>query len=58
MRNVQEVGFLTEFSSFDPFFQFQMDEMSGDRAALVGKSKSGKSKKREPGMENPLYGSS
>ena len=40
------------------FFQFQMDEMSGDRAALVGKSKSGKSKKREPGMENPLYGSS
>ena len=35
-----------------------MDEMSGDRAALVGKAKAGKSKKREPGMENPLYGSS
>ena len=26
--------------------------------ALVGKAKAGKSKKREPGMENPLYGSS
>merc|ERR1712192_76925 len=38
--------------------EFQMDEISGDRTALVGKAKTGKSKKREPGMENPLYGSS
>ena len=57
VRNVQEV-FSKSFTADELFFQFQMDEMGGDRTALVGKTKSGKKKKREPGMENPLYGSS
>ena len=51
-------SFLNPLQRMNFFFQFQMDEMGGDRTALVGKTKSGKKKKREPGMENPLYGSS
>ena len=61
VRNVQEVfflSFLQQYNWINFLFQFQMDEMGGDRTALVGKTKSGKKKKREPGMENPLYGSS
>ena len=65
VRNVQEVPpslpsikIIRNLSNLLFQFQFQMDEMSGDRTALVGKGKTGRSKKREPGMENPLYGSS
>ena len=60
VRNVQEVVSKSFFSNIwiNFLFQFQMDEMGGDRTALVGKTKSGKKKKREPGMENPLYGTS
>ena len=39
-------------------FQFQMDEIAGDRVNLVNKGEKSKKKTRQPGLANPLYGNS